>query len=245
MRPTRPFLAPLATILAPLAAILASLVLTEACRESDAPPPDSLSLDSLGAKATAAIAKITALDPRYEYTPEKLDSIDRLLARAVERSARDESTLLIVDKAAYRLFLVNAGKTAAEYPIELGRDPIRRKRMEGDCRTPEGDYRVARKLGRGETAYRLALLLDYPNAEDRRRFDSLITEGEIPSDASIGGAIEIHGNGSGLAGDGLGVNWTLGCVALSDEHIDELYPNTRRGDRVIVVPYSRFGRAKE
>ena len=228
--------------LALLAALVMLLGFAASCQESDAPRAELPSLDSIGAALDAAFANASTLDPRYEFTAAKLDSIDRLLARAVERSAREGSTLLIVDKAAYRLYRVRAGETTDAYPIELGRDPIRRKRMEGDCRTPEGEYRVARKLGRGETAYRLALLLDYPNAADRRRFDSLKTVGAIPPDAAIGGAIEIHGNGTGFAGNGLGANWTLGCVALSDEQIENLYPNVRRGDRVIVVPFSRFAR---
>ena len=91
------------------------------------------------------------------------------------------------------------------------------KRVAGDGATPEGVYRVTRKKSGGETRYYKALLLSYPNAEDRERFERERALGRIAADALIGSLIEIHGEG------GRGKNWTDGCVALTNDEMDELF----------------------
>ena len=88
------------------------------------------------------------------------------------------------------------------------------------------------------TKYYKALLFDYPNTNDKARFARLKREGIIPRDAHIGGLLEIHGGGTGFAGNHFfGKDWTAGCVALADTYMDRLWPHVRVGTPVIIVRY--------
>jgi hypothetical protein len=78
------------------------------------------------------------------------------------------------------------------------------------------------------------LLLDYPNAADRRRFNSMKKTGEIEMRARIGGNIEIHGGGR-VASD-----WTDGCISLEDSDMADLYREAYTGMPVTIVGTSRL-----
>jgi len=71
--------------------------------------------------------------------------------------------------------------------------------------------------------------LNYPNDEDRAQFASLRRQGRIPSNASLGGLIEIHGEG------GRGKDWTKGCVALANNDMDDLFRRAAVGTPVTIV----------
>ena len=101
--------------------------------------------------------------------------------------------------------------------------------MQGDRTTPEGIYRIIKKKGQGETKYPRALLINYPNEEDKRRFDHAKRAGIIPQNARIGNLIEIHGHG------GKGSDWTDGCIALTDNDMEILYRACSEGTRVTIV----------
>lgn len=143
--------------------------------------------------------------------------------------------VVIIDKSAYRLYLISSGDIATSCTIELGASPHGDKRMEGDMATPEGIYHVVDKRDTGETKYYRGFLLDYPNADDRREFRHLKTTGEVPADATIGGGIMLHGLGSGLSPDAGGENWTHGCVALSNADMDAVFPFIEEGTRIVIV----------
>jgi murein L,D-transpeptidase YafK len=117
----------------------------------------------------------------------------------------------------------------ARFEAELGSNGLERKRHAGDRATPEGRYLVAAKKASGATKYHLALLLDYPNADDRRRYQQGVANGSIGRSTGIGSLIEIHGGG------GSGKDWTDGCVALTDEDMDRLYPQVVVGTPVTIV----------
>jgi hypothetical protein len=72
-------------------------------------------------------------------------------------------------------------------------------------------------------------LLDYPNDEDLKKFRREISRGTLPASAKIGGMIEIHGNG------GKGIDWTQGCVALTDRDMDLIYNIAKVGTPVTIV----------
>ena len=90
-------------------------------------------------------------------------------------------------------------------------------------------YKITKKFDGGRTKYYKALLLDYPNDEDKRKFKSDIENGSLPSTSKIGGLIEIHGNG------GKGIDWTEGCIALTDKEIDMVYKKVKVGTPVTIV----------
>lgn len=144
-------------------------------------------------------------------------------------SRQTGSPVVIVDKLRRRLHVYVAGERVASFPAELGANGLQRKQHAGDAATPEGRYRVdVVKVGR-QTKYYKALLVNYPNDEDQQRFWLGKKRGTIPARASIGGLIEIHGNG----GDGR--DWTDGCVALTDQDMDRLFAWTRVGTPVTIV----------
>jgi hypothetical protein len=153
----------------------------------------------------------------------------RLAQRTIEWSKAHEAAAIIVSKADRRLTLYRNGRVVLSYPVRLGYNAMVEKRYQGDGATPEGMYRVIRKRDRGQTHFYRALLLDYPNGRDRRRFQIAHRQGRIPADASIGGQIEIHG------GNDTTLSQTLGCVMLENKQIDMLFPYTETGTPVTIV----------
>ena len=154
--------------------------------------------------------------------------VDQTLAAAGAGEA------VVVDKLARRCYLLRGGRVAAAFPAELGRNGLADKLYAGDAATPEWRYRVVDKREGEATHYYRALMLDYPTAEDRRTFDDARRRGLIPRGRAIGGAIEIHGHG------GRAIDWTSGCVALRNEHMDRLYAGVAVGTPVTIVGTARL-----
>jgi murein L,D-transpeptidase YafK len=115
------------------------------------------------------------------------------------------------------------------YRMGLGSNPISPKEREGDGATPEGSYLICAK--NPASKFRLSLAINYPNAVDAKRGlkGGIISQAEYeeimradgnhttpPWNTALGGEIFVHGNGSSS-------DWTLGCIALSDSDIEELY----------------------
>lgn len=125
------------------------------------------------------------------------------------------ATRIVVEKHAHRLTLFAGSRTLRTYRVSLGRAPIGPKQRRGDLRTPEGLYRIdGRNLN---SAYHRALHVSYPNTTDRAR---AAAHGWDP-----GGDIMVHGLRNDLRWLGPAhrlVDWTLGCIAVTDVEIDEL-----------------------
>lgn len=153
----------------------------------------------------------------------------RMVRRTVEWSRTHRAAAIVVSKADRRLTLYRNGHSVVSYPVELGYNGILEKRYQGDGATPEGHYRVIRKRDRGQTKFYRALLLDYPNNEDRHRFRKARVAGAIPASALIGGQIEIHG------GDDRALSQTLGCIMLDNRQIDALFEAIDEGAPVTIV----------
>jgi L,D-peptidoglycan transpeptidase YkuD (ErfK/YbiS/YcfS/YnhG family) len=153
----------------------------------------------------------------------------RLANDTIAQSRADRSTAFIVDKLNRKLHVYVAGDRVATFPAELGSKGLKRKLHSGDQATPEGRYRVTEVRGPGRTRYYKALMLDYPNAEDRARYAYGRRTGQVPLRAGIGSLIEIHGDG------GQGRDWTDGCVALADRDMDKVFARARVGTPVTIV----------
>jgi lipoprotein-anchoring transpeptidase ErfK/SrfK len=149
--------------------------------------------------------------------------------QAIEWSRLHQSTAIVISKAERVLTLYNGGRKVLSYPVRLGFNGIREKQFQGDGATPEGRYRVTAKRGQGQTQFYRALALDYPNAEDRRRFDQAKKSGKISSAKRIGGQIEIHGVENELMAQ------TLGCIMLDNPHMVALYERVSPGTPVTIV----------
>jgi murein L,D-transpeptidase YafK len=152
-----------------------------------------------------------------------------------------------VRKHARELRAACTGGAELVFPIALSRERGP-KRMRGDQRMPEGEYRVAGPARKSR--FHLFLPLDYPSRADA---DRALREGRIdrgvhaaivaahekgalpPQDTPLGGALGIHGEGVRWRGD-LDLNWTEGCVAVTDQAIAQLARLVRRGTPVRIVP---------
>lgn len=159
----------------------------------------------------------------------QLPDWQKRLAGAVELSRRDRCWVIVVEKIPARCHLYYKGERKHSFPAEFGRNWIGDKRQEGDDATPEGRYKVVKRLSGRQTKYGKALLLDYPNAADRERLERLKKSGQLAAGTRPGGLIEIHGGG------GREVNWTNGCVALDNRDMDEVYKHARKDTPVFII----------
>jgi len=178
------------------------------------------------------------LNPAYNYSDEDLERNNAWIDKTFQHSKKNKNYALIIDKASYTLNLIKDGKLHSNYPIELGFNPYDDKRTEGDGCTPEGFYEVVVKKDIGQTSFYRAFLINYPNKDDWKEFKQLKQNKIISAEASIGRDIEIHGDGSGKKGNKKGHNWTLGCIALSNQDIDKIFPFVINGTKVTIVKYS-------
>ncbi|HXO21887.1 MAG TPA: L,D-transpeptidase [Thermoanaerobaculia bacterium] len=154
-------------------------------------------------------------------------------------ASREGGTGIVVDKLARQCFLLARGRVVAVFPAELGRNGLAEKLYAGDAATPEGRFRVVGKREGEATRYHRALMLDYPTEEDLRAFGAAKSRGLVPAGRGIGGLIELHGHG------GREINWTSGCVALRDEHMDRLFAAVEVGTPVTIVGTAHLPGAPE
>ncbi len=149
-------------------------------------------------------------------------------SETINWSRNNSAAAIIVDKFAKKCYLYHCGNLKKEFSAELGLKWIGNKQYRGDCATPEGRYHVTKKKTSRQTKYYKALLINYPNAEDQARYSSNVRNGNIPR-RGAGNLIEIHGCG------GKGINWTDGCIALSNDDIDRLFDMVGVGTPVTIV----------
>ncbi len=125
-------------------------------------------------------------------------------------------TRLVVMKSKRQMWAYNQDILVKIYPISLGKSPIGHKQFEGDKKTPEGIYRINER--NPNSAYHKNLGISYPNAEDKAY---ALSQGKSP-----GGLIKIHGLPNKFPDIGrqhLRKDWTDGCIAVTNEEIDELF----------------------
>ncbi len=144
-------------------------------------------------------------------------------------SRTHRASAIVVNKADRTLTLYRNGRQVLSYSVRLGFNGIREKRYQGDGATPEGRYWIVAKRGQGQTQFYRALLLDYPNKDDRRRFQLERKTGHIPASRSIGGQIEIHGVENELMAQ------TLGCVMIENPQMALLFDRVEKGTPVTIV----------
>lgn len=141
---------------------------------------------------------------------------------------------IYIDKSDMQLLIKHDTSTIKTYPVVLGGNPVGDKRMEGDQKTPEGEF--ALRSIYPHKKWSKFLWVNYPTDESWKKFNAAKANGEIPQDASIGGEIGIHGVPEGY--DALideMQNWTLGCISLKNVHIDEIFDAVKVGTKVVIV----------
>lgn len=131
-------------------------------------------------------------------------------------------TRVLVFKKQRRMYLMHNRKILRTYNIGLGFAPVGDKMVEGDGKTPEGLYYIDRRNPNSD--FHLSLGINYPNSRDIEEAKKL---GKKP-----GGDIFIHGRGHLY--DALVRDWTWGCIAVTNDEIEEIYAMVRDGTPVAI-----------
>jgi len=163
--------------------------------------------------------------------PESIGALT--LPEGISAARLKSKHLIVVLKGARRIFRTDGGKLvhteggSACWPIGLGFSPVGHKQVEGDGKTPEGLYATSDKPW---SQYYAAIAVHYPSTKDavaatenssispaigRRIRRAIESKKKPPQTTPLGGEILIHGGGSAT-------DWTLGCVAMENDHIDQL-----------------------
>ena len=135
---------------------------------------------------------------------------------------------VFVDKSDRVLKLMSDGKAIKSYRIALGGSPVGHKQQEGDQRTPVGVYTLDYK-NENSIAHR-SIHISYPNTADKAYAKKL--------GVSAGGDIMIHGqmNGFGyLALFNQRRDWTDGCIAVTNDEMDEIMAAVTLGTPIRIV----------
>ncbi len=149
---------------------------------------------------------------------------------------------LIIKKKERLLQIYDGDELVKIYPAAFGFAPNGDKEIEGDGKTPEGEFYIFTK--NADSKFYLSLGLSYPNIESARRglqqgiisreeYDAIaaaIAEKRMPPQKTkLGGEIYIHGGGASS-------DWTAGCVALDDEKMKEIFNFVPVGTIVEILP---------
>ena len=144
-------------------------------------------------------------------------------------AAPNQADKILIVKSARSMTLFSGGKVLKTYKVALGSAPVGPKRVEGDHKTPEGNYVIDAKNPHSQ--FHLSLHISYPSAADRERARSACQ--------SPGGAIMIHGLAKPFAYLGplhRQTDWTDGCIAVTNAEIEEIWKLVPVGTRVDIRP---------
>ena len=176
-------------------------------------------IETLQHKVQGKEIEIVTLQKTIEAFEKKIEALEKkFFDYAIQKGSVDR---IRIEKSTRRLMLISQGEVLKSYKIALGGNPIGPKERQGDNKTPEGTYVIDAR--NRESRFHLSLHISYPNERDKKRAKEL--------GVSPGGDIMIHGikNGFSWVGDAhTGVDWTKGCIAVTDQEIveiDKLAPN--------------------
>lgn len=154
-----------------------------------------------------------------------------------------------IEKSARRLDAACLGGGRVSWTVALGRVPAGPKLHAGDHRTPEGLYHVVGRARRSR--FHRFLAIDYPSRADaeRARAEGRLSERDFarvaaahdagsppPEDTVMGGHLGLHGEGARWRGDSAHLDWTDGCLGMTDDAIDFLVARTAPGTPVRILP---------
>jgi murein L,D-transpeptidase YafK len=136
---------------------------------------------------------------------------------------------IIVHKKERTMELMHAGQVIKSYKIALGGEPVGPKARRGDHRTPEGIYFIDNR--NASSKFHRSLHISYPDHTDRERARKL--------GVSPGGDVFIHGLPNGYSFIGAAHrarDWTDGCIAVTDQEIEEIWGIVANGTPVEIRP---------
>ncbi len=144
-------------------------------------------------------------------------------------STPTQADKIVIVKSARTMTLLSGANVLKTYKVALGTVPVGPKRVEGDHKTPEGNYLIDAKNAHSQ--FHLSLHISYPSAADQQRARS--------AGARPGGAIMIHGLAKSFAFLGplhRQTDWTDGCIAVTNAEIEEIWNLVPVGTRVEIQP---------
>ncbi len=149
----------------------------------------------------------------------------------VQVNVNSPADKILVKKSERKLYLLKNGEPIRTYRVSLGSSPKGHKERQGDNRTPEGLYYIDGR-NPGSRFYK-ALHVSYPSMRDR---EEAARRGVAP-----GGQIMIHGYPTGGPARDLrdiltGMDWTAGCIAVTNPDIEEIWRLTSDGTPIEIVP---------
>ncbi len=136
---------------------------------------------------------------------------------------------VLVIKKERTLELLDRGKVIKTYKVALGGDPVGVKTRQGDHKTPEGVYVLDSRNAHSQ--FYKSIHISYPNAQDRAAARK--------SGVSPGGDVFVHGLPKGYRFVGAAhrlKDWTDGCIAVTDEEIDEIWAGVPDGTPIEIRP---------
>jgi murein L,D-transpeptidase YafK len=164
---------------------------------------------------------------RLPGTVRHADPMERYFKTKLKKGTRVDS--IVVVKHLRQMSVYHKNALLKIYRIALGDTPVGHKHFEGDEKTPEGLYVIFDKNPNSICHKNLGI--SYPSNADRAYAQK--------AGRPVGGDVKIHGlpNGQGYIGQAhLLDDWTNGCVAVTDEEIDELYAHTPVGIPINILP---------
>jgi murein L,D-transpeptidase YafK len=180
-------------------------------------------------------AQQAALETSRQALERKADEIVALqekieaLEETVFTLRMESADKVLIEKQARRLSLLSKGEVIKSYKIALGGNPVGPKERQGDNKTPEGTYRIDAR--NGNSGFHLSLHISYPNEDDKKRAKKL--------GVSPGGNIMIHGIKNGFSQVGAShaeTDWTEGCIAVTNQEMEEIYKFVPIGTVVEITP---------
>ena len=150
-------------------------------------------------------------------------------AISAAREPAKQADRIVIEKSKRTMTLLSGSTVLKTYKVALSGQPVGAKQRIGDHKTPEGLYIVDQK--KPASLFHRVLHVSYPNARD--------TENARRLGVSPGGDIEIHGLGAKYGWVGAAhrqVDWTDGCIAVTNEEIDEIWPLVPVGTPVEIKP---------
>ena len=175
----------------------------------------------INSRITAFLLIVKLLVPNFVMAQKSQTQKSQPLTQAVDS--------ISVIKSKRLMMVFGRQKLLKQYSISLGQNPIGPKHFKGDRKTPEGLYQI-----NGKSAQSMAhkcLGISYPNEKDRayaQRFGK-----------STGGDVKIHGFLNGYENEPesfIGFDWTWGCIAVTNDEVDELFEHVVIGSNILIQP---------
>ncbi|MDH3282081.1 MAG: L,D-transpeptidase [Gammaproteobacteria bacterium] len=159
-----------------------------------------------------------------------------------------KQTWILVETAAETLTVMRGDRPVKAFRnVSVGKGGVSRLRVRGDDTTPLGEFHIARV--KNKSMYHRFYEFDFPTLEhadagfktgliDLGTYLEILSavkrQGLPPQNTALGGHLGIHGIGSGNRRVHDRFNWTNGCIALTNEQLDDLRRWLKVGTKVVV-----------